>query len=543
MRFGPVPLCEAEGGVAVHSIRKPGLVLKKGTVIGKPEIAALAEAGISEIVVARIEPGDVSEDAAAAEIAAAVQGEGVRVDRAFTGRANLFAQEAGVLVVDKDAVHRLNQVDESITFATLPAYKPVVAGEMIATVKIIPFAVPIAQRDAALAVVRARAPLIRVAPYRIRKIGVVSTLLPGLAPKVIDKTLRVTEERLAPAGARIVAERRVPHEQGALAAAIEEVLAAGAELVIVFGASAIADRRDVIPAAVESVGGRIEHFGMPVDPGNLLLIGSARERPVLGAPGCARSPKENGFDWVLMRLLAGLPVSREAITGMGVGGLLMEIVTRPQPRADVVPPHPKRIAAVVLAAGRSTRMRGPNKLLAEIARRPLVRIVAEEALASRADPVIVVAGHQRAEVEKALAGLRVRIVHNPDFAEGLGTSLRAGIAAVPADSDAAIVCLGDMPRVDATLMNRLIAAFDPDRGALAVVPTFEGKRGNPVLWSRRFFPDLMAIEGDVGARHLIGRYSEAVAEVPVEGKAALIDVDTPEALSGVKAEMEAAAGA
>ena len=543
MKFGPVPLREAEGGVAVHSIRKPGLVLKKGTVIGKPEIAALAEAGISEIVVARIEPGDVSEDAAAAEIAAAVRGEGVRVDRAFTGRANLFAQEAGVLVVDKDAIDHLNEVDESITFATLPAYKPVVAGEMIATVKIIPFAVPIAQRDAALAVVRARAPLIRVAPYRIRKIGVVSTLLPGLAPKVIDKTLRVTEERLAPAGARIVAERRVPHEQGALAAAIEEVLAAGAELVIVFGASAIADRRDVIPAAVEAVGGRIEHFGMPVDPGNLLLIGSARERPVLGAPGCARSPKENGFDWVLMRLLAGLPVSREAITGMGVGGLLMEIVTRPQPRADVVPPHPKRIAAVVLAAGRSTRMGGPNKLLAEIARRPLVRIVAEEALASRADPVIVVAGHQRAEVEKALAGLRVRIVHNPDFAEGLGTSLRAGIAAVPADSDAAIVCLGDMPRVDAALLNRLIAAFDPDRGALVVVPTFEGKRGNPVLWSRRFFPDLMAIEGDVGARHLIGRYSEAVAEVPVEGKAALIDVDTPEALSGVKAEMEAAAGA
>ena len=543
MKFGPVPLREAEGGVAVHSIRKPGLVLKKGTVIGKPEIAALAEAGISEIVVARIEPGDVSEDAAAAEIAAAVRGEGVRVDRAFTGRANLFAQEAGVLVVDKDAVDRLNEVDESITFATLPACKPVVAGEMIATVKIIPFAVPIAQRDAALAVVRARAPLIRVAPYRIRKIGVVSTLLLGLAPKVIDKTLRVTEERLAPAGARIVAERRVPHEQGALAAAIEEVLAAGAELVIVFGASAIADRRDVIPAAVEAVGGRIEHFGMPVDPGNLLLIGSARERPVLGAPGCARSPKENGFDWVLMRLLAGLPVSREAITGMGVGGLLMEIVTRPQPRADVVPPHPKRIAAVVLAAGRSTRMGGPNKLLAEIARRPLVRIVAEEALASRADPVIVVAGHQRAEVEKALAGLRVRIVHNPDFAEGLGTSLRAGIAAVPADSDAAIVCLGDMPRVDAALLNRLIAAFDPDRGALVVVPTFEGKRGNPVLWSRRFFPDLMAIEGDVGARRLIGRYSEAVAEVTVEGKAALIDVDTPEALSGVKAEMEAAAGA
>src|SRR5689334_17680889 len=192
MKFGPVPLAQAEGGVAVHSIRKAGLVLKKGTLIGKPEIAALADAGISQIVVARMEPGDVSEDAAAAEIAAAVAGEGVRVDRAFTGRANLFAESAGVLVVDKATIDRLNQVDESITFATLAAFKPVVAGEMIATVKIIPFAVGRKERDAALAVARSTAPLVRVAPYRIRKVGVVSTLLPGLASKVIEKTLKVT---------------------------------------------------------------------------------------------------------------------------------------------------------------------------------------------------------------------------------------------------------------------------------------------------------------------------------------------------------------
>ncbi|HMJ29294.1 MAG TPA: molybdopterin-binding/glycosyltransferase family 2 protein [Xanthobacteraceae bacterium] len=540
MKFGAVPVTQAEGGVAVHSIRQSGLVLKKGTLIGKPEIAALQAAGISEIVVARIEPGDVSEDAAAAEIAAAVAGTGVRVDRAFTGRANLFAESAGVLVVDKDAIDRLNQVDESITFATLAAYKPVVAGEMIATVKIIPFAVAEKARDAALAAAAAARPLVRVAPYRLRKIGVVSTVLPGLATKVIEKTLKVTEERLMPAGASIVAERRVAHDQAALAKAIEEVLGEGAELVLVFGASAIADRRDVIPAAVTTIGGRIEHFGMPVDPGNLLLIADVRGRPLLGAPGCARSPKENGFDWVLMRLLAGLKVPREAITGMGVGGLLMEIVTRPQPRAEPPAVAPRRVAAVVLAAGRSTRMGGPNKLLADIARRPLVRIAAEEALASRAKPVIVVTGHQREQVEKALAGLPVELVHNPDFADGLGTSVRAGIAAVPADADGAIVCLGDMPQVDAGLIDRLIAAFDPDQGALVVMPTFEGRRGNPVLWSRRFFPDLTAIEGDVGARHLIGRYSEAVVEVPLEGKAALVDVDTPEALVGVRAEIEGA---
>src|SRR5438128_4170366 len=433
MKFGAVPVAEALGAIAVHSIRQGGLVLKKGTLIGTAEVVALQAAGIAEIVVARLEPGDVSEDAAAAEIAAALAGEGVRVDRAFTGRANLFAEAAGVLVVERDAIDRLNQVDESITFATLPAYKPVVAGEMIATVKIIPFAVARQARDAALEVVRAAAPLIRVAPYRIRKIGIVSTLLPGLASKVVDKTLKVTAERIEPAGATIVAERRVPHEQRALAKAIGEVLDAGAELVIVFGASAIADRRDVIPAAVEAIGGRIEHFGMPVDPGNLLLIAAARGRPVLGAPGCARSPKENGFDWVLMRLLAGLEVPRQAITGLGVGGLLMEIVTRPQPREEPVTAGGRRIAALVLAAGRSTRMGGPNKLIAEISRRPLVRIAAEEALASRADPVIVVAGHQRAEIEKALAGLPVQIVHNPAHPARLGTSLRTGIAAVPAD--------------------------------------------------------------------------------------------------------------
>jgi molybdenum cofactor cytidylyltransferase len=529
---------DAAGGIAVHSIRKGALVLRKGTVIGEAEIAALKTAEVSEIVVAKLEPGDVTEDAAAAAIAAAVAGEGVRVDRAFTGRANLFSEGAGVLVADKIGIDCLNLIDESVTFATLPAYKPVVAGEMIATVKIIPFAISASVRDAVLAIARAKAPLVRIAPYRIRKVAIVSTLLPGLAPKVIEKTLKVTAERLAPAGAAIIAERRVPHDQSAVAGAIDEVLRDGAELVIVFGASAIADRRDVIPAAVEAVGGEVEYFGMPVDPGNLLLLGRARGKPVLGAPGCARSPKENGFDWVLMRLLAGLEVPREAIAGLGVGGLLMEIVTRPQPREELGERQGKRIAAVVLAAGRSTRMGGPNKLLAELGGKPLVRIAVEQALASRASPVIVVTGHDRERIEAALSGLAVRLVHNPDFAAGLGTSLRAAIAAVPGEADGAIVCLGDMPSVDAALIDRLIEAFDPEKGALAVVPTIDGQRGNPVLWARRFFPDLMAIEGDIGARHLIARYGEAVAEVAVSGKGALVDVDTPEALIGLKAELE-----
>lgn len=539
MKFGPVAPGDAKGGIVVHSIRQGGLVLKKGSVVSDADIAALKAAGVNAIMVARVEAGDVSEDIAAAQLAAAVAGEDVRVDRAFTGRANLFSEAAGVVVVDSAGIDRFNDVDPDITLATLDAFAPVVAGKMIATVKIIPFAVTAAARDKALAVARTATPLVRVAPYRLRKIGVISTVLPGLADKVIEKTLRVTQERLAPAGAKIVAERRVAHESAPLARALSDVLDAGAELAIVFGASAIADRRDVIPAAVESVGGIIEHFGMPVDPGNLMLVASVRGRPVLGAPGCARSPRENGFDWVLERLLCGLPVTRRDITAMGVGGLLMEIVTRPQPRATEVKPG-CRLAAIVLAAGRSTRMGGPNKLLAEISGRPLVRIAVQEALASQARPVIVVTGHQRERVEAALDGLDGVLVHNLQFADGLSTSLKAGIAAAPSDVDGVIVCLADMPQVNAKLMDRLLSAFDPEKGALIVVPTIDGKRGNPVVWSRRFFSELAALDGDIGARHLIASYPEAVTEVPLSGNAALVDVDTPDALKAVKAQIERA---
>ena len=535
MKFGAFPPAQAEGGIIVHSIRKDSLVIKKGTLIGKEEVAALEAAKIPAVTIARLEPGDISEDEAAGDIAAAVAGDGVRVDGAFTGRANLFAESAGVLVVDHAAIDRLNEVDADITFATLEAFAPVVVGKMVATVKIVPFAISPGARDAALKVAWETKPLVRVAPYTVKKVGIISTVLPGLADKVIEKTLRVTADRLAPAGAKIIAEVRVPHETKALAAALDELLKLGAELVVVFGASAIADKRDVIPAAVEAIGGKVEHFGMPVDPGNLMLIGSANGHPVLGAPGCARSPKENGFDWVLARLLCGLPVTRHDIMGMGVGGLLMEIVTRPQPRTPDKATG-RNIAAVILAAGRSTRMGGPNKMLAEVGGRPLVRIAVESALASKAKSVTVVTGHQHTQVEAALQGLPVKVVHNPDYAEGLSTSVKVGIATAPPDADGVIVCLGDMPQVDSALIDRLIAAFDPERGALVVVPTIDGKRGNPVVWSRRFFSELAGLQGDVGARHLIAGYPEAVVEVPVTGQGAFADVDTPDALAAAQAE-------
>lgn len=334
MKFGPVPVAEAVGALAAHGVRADEAVVRKGSRITEGDAARLAAAGIGSVVAVRLDPDDVGEDEAARCLAEALAGEGVAVERPFTGRSNLFAMAGGVLVVDKGTIDRLNGVDEAITAATLPLHKPVVAGEMIGTVKIIPYAVPSAVLDWAVAVARETSDAaVRVAPYRLTNVAVVSTLLPGLKPSVVAKTLGVLERRLQPAGAAITAETRTPHDPVALAQELEKLARSSAELLVVFGASAIADRQDVIPRAIEEAGGRIEHFGMPVDPGNLLLLGSLAGKPVIGAPGCARSPKENGFDWILHRLLAGLPVTRADITGLGVGGLLMEIVSRPQPRA------------------------------------------------------------------------------------------------------------------------------------------------------------------------------------------------------------------
>jgi molybdenum cofactor cytidylyltransferase len=516
------------GAVAVHSVRTPERLVKKGTLVGDADIAALERAGIAKIVVARLEAGDIGENESAAALAHAIAGENIRIEDAFTGRANLYSERAGVLLIDRAAVDRFNAVDESVTLATLPEYRAVQEGEMIATVKIIPFGIPRSVHEAALAAAKQ---VVSVAPFSIERVAVVSTQLPGLAPKIIDKTVRVTAERLKPAGANIVSELRVPHETAKLKAAIDEALRSGAELVLVFGASAIADRRDVIPSAIVAAGGKIEHFGMPVDPGNLMLIGSVGETPVIGAPGCARSPKENGFDWLLARMLAKLPVRSADVTGLGVGGLLMEIVTRPQPRAEAVTVEsPRQVAALLLAAGRGTRMGGPNKLLEELRGKAIVRHAAEAMAASKASPVVAVTGHEGERVAKVLAGLEIKRVHNADYADGLSTSLRAGLAALPAESDAVVIALGDMPDVTGALIDKLIAAIDPARGALIAVPTREGRRGNPVVWSRRFFDDLARLEGDVGARHLIAQHNEAVVEVAVDDDAAFHDIDTPEAL-------------
>ena len=328
---------------------------------------------------------------------------------------------------------------------------------------------------------------------------------------------------------------RCAHDAQAVAGAIAALSARGLSPILVFGASAIVDRGDVIPQGLMAAGGEVIHLGMPVDPGNLMMLGRLGKGAVIGVPSCARSPKINGFDWVLQRVLANVPVTARDVMRMGAGGLLKEIPSRPAPRGQPVPSGPRApaIAAIVLAAGQSRRMGEVNKLLADVDGKPMLARVMEAVTQSAADPVFVVTGHESDKVRASLSGFDVTFVDNPDFADGLSTSLAAGIAALPDGVDGAIVCLGDMPMVASRHVNRLISAFDAEEGRTICVPVARGKRGNPVLWGADYFDNMAVIKGDVGAKYLMGQYSEAVCEVTIGDDAVLTDIDTPEALKSL----------
>jgi len=537
MKFGEIPVDQAVGAVLAHSLKLPERSLRKGRRLTAEDVAALAAGGHRSVVAAELEPGDIDEDQAALALARPLLGAGVSAGKPFTGRVNFFAEAPGLVVFERERVDRFNGVDEAITLATIEPYAVVQPKQMVATVKIIPFAVARRSLDACLAEAAAGEPMLRVAPFKAKRVALIQTRLPGLKESILDKTVEATRERLSALGSTLVHEERVDHRVAALAPRIAAAVAAGAELVLVAGASAIIDRRDVIPAAIAGAGGVIEYFGMPVDPGNLMLMGRLGAVSVLGLPGCARSPKVNGFDWVLQRLLADLPAGAAAVMRMGVGGLLADIPLRPMSRAKQAAaqaseaPRAPRIAGIVLAAGQSRRMGTLNKLLIGIDGKPMVRHVAEAAVASQARPLVVVTGHERERVEAALAGLEARFVHNPDYTQGLSTSLRRGLAALPPDCDGAVVCLGDMPMVTGATIDRLIAAFNPVEGRATALPTRRGKRGNPVLLAKALFAELAGISGDVGARDLVAAHPELVAEIEMENDAVLTDIDTPQALA------------
>ncbi len=546
MIFGPTAVGDAEDCILAHSLRGTGFNFKKGRRLSAEDVASLRDAGIAEVIAAHLEATDVHEDAAATELAEALTGEGLSATASFTGRCNLMVAERGVLVAARARIDAFNLVDETITLASLTPYDLVEPRQMAATIKIIPFAVTRYALDACLAVARNGPPLLSVAPLAPRKVGLVQTELAATKESVLDKTRDVMDQRLARLDCPAALERRCAHDSAAVAKELRSLADEGCDILLMSGASAIVDRRDVLPGGLEAAGGSITHFGMPVDPGNLILLGKLQGRPVVGLPGCARSPKVNGFDWVLQRLVAGLAVTPQDVMRLGAGGLLKETAARGLPRAEAVEiqeaaPRAAKIAAVLLAAGQSRRMGKVNKLLVQVDGKPMVTHVLDALAASQAQPLAVVTGHDYAAVEAALPprsreGRGFTLAHNPDYASGLSSSLRRGLAALPEDIDGVLVCLGDMPRVSPAVLNRLIAAFNPLEGRAICVPTWQGKRGNPVLFARRFFAEMQEIAGDTGARALIGEHADVVCEVPMDDDAVLLDVDTPEALEALGAD-------
>lgn len=360
MIFGQMATAETEGCILAHSIRHAEGSFKKGRILTAADVAQLSAAGVVSVFAARLEPDDVGEDEAAGLVARALAGSGIDCAEPFTGRCNLYARAPGIARIDAALVRRLNHLHEGITIATVADYALVEARQMVATVKIIPFAVPRSVVEAALAGIAGTEAPVMLHPLRDRRVGLVVTMLDHTKPSLADKGISAIRQRLETLGSTLLEPAVVPHDIAAVAAAITRLGDLEASPILILGASAIVDRGDIVPAALTRAGGQVLHLGMPVDPGNLMMLGERGDNPVIGVPTCARSPKLNGFDWVLQRILADIKVGPADIMDMGSGGLLTEIPTRPSPRdrrakpdehASTIQKAPA-VTGIILAAGR-----------------------------------------------------------------------------------------------------------------------------------------------------------------------------------------------
>ncbi|MEP1327503.1 molybdopterin-binding protein [Pseudophaeobacter sp.] len=329
MIFGTVPLAEAEGAILAHSLRASTGKIPKGSYLTAADLTALAQAGFEAVTVARLEANDQHEDAAALALAQALvsdeAGQNIRISGAGAGRVNLYARSCGIVRLDPHALNAVNAADPMITIATVPDYHRVDRDGMLATIKIISYGVP----ETALWQAGAGASgSIWVQPPVYKSATLIETKVTDETPP--DKGRRAMGGRLQRMGLDLSPRVIVPHREADLADALTK---APGEVLLILTGSATSDPADVAPSALRQAGGTVTRFGMPVDPGNLLFLGDFGEKPVIGLPGCARSPALNGADWVLERVLCAEPVTAADIAAMGVGGLLKEIPTRPMPRA------------------------------------------------------------------------------------------------------------------------------------------------------------------------------------------------------------------
>jgi molybdenum cofactor cytidylyltransferase len=334
MKFGPVPLDSAEGKLLAHNVlggdgRK---LFGKGHLLTPADLESLRALGLTSAVVAELEAGDLDEDEAARRVGDALAGPGVRMAAPGVGRANLTAAYLGVLQVDVPRLNRINQVDEGITVATMRQHSVVELRQLLTLVKIIPFAMPAHRVEQVEQIAREAGPVIHVRQLEPCAVGLIVSGPAHGKDKLLGEFTPPVRARVEALGSRLDMIHYVDHRPATIAAALLDQRRTSPALIILAGISAIIDRADVAPRGLEQAGGQVAHFGAPVDPGSLLMLGYLDETPILGAPGCIKSPKVNIVDWVVPRLLTGERLTGADIMSMGHGGLLDDIEDRPMPR-------------------------------------------------------------------------------------------------------------------------------------------------------------------------------------------------------------------
>ncbi|MCP5215789.1 MAG: NTP transferase domain-containing protein [Pseudomonadales bacterium] len=538
MIFAQYKRVEALGVILAHTLRLDAVTLKKGTELNAEHLLLLEQAKVEFVTGVRLEPGDVDEDTAAEQIAKQLAGLHLNIGKPIAGRCNLYAKQHGLTQIDSAKINAINLSDGAIAIATLPNSAEAHADQAVASIKIIPFAVSERLLEHCLNILADEKPAIEVMPFQPHHGALILTKSAALKESVLDSTFEVTQGRMRAYDSQVVFHQRCEHKIDEISAALKQALTQGCNPIMVCGAGITVDIGDVIPTAIKECGGEIVQFGMPVEPGNMLLLAKLGKTNIINLPGCSRSPKLNGLDWVLQRILAGIEVKPEHIMAMGVGGLIKDVAhSERRHRRAVQPKHQSkpRIAAIILAAGSSRRMGEQNKLLSQVKGVPMVVSVANAALASNVESITLVTGHESEALETLLAGRNLKFVHNPDYNSGIASSVKIGIASLSDEVDGAIVLLGDMPFVTKSQINELIAEFDPVLERDIVMPVKDGRRGNPVLWSRRYFPAMQKLTGDTGAKTILKEYAANVWEVPISDESIFADIDTQEELDLVNA--------
>ena len=522
---------ESQGSILAQSYNLSERKLSKGTRVSKAIVELLNKENIKTILCAVPHENDLDEDAAAEAISKAIDRNRLYAEEASTGRVNFRTPALGVVRYNRELIKKINLVDESIAFSIVEHNQLLAKNDLIATLKIIPFFVSKIYVERVVALL-SKHEIFKIHRLEEKKVGFIQTYYDWQKRSIFKATSNVTRSRLDALGCLLEKETLIPHDHESLCSEIKSSLDSGAQVLLISGASAITDRSDYIPKAILSVGGEIIQYGLAVDPGNLLLIGQIGNTTIIGMPGCARSPKLNGFDWVLQLLMANIPITKEELADMGAGGLLMEIASRPLPRAlsKSVNKREKKIMGVILAAGNSTRMGKDNKLLRNVGEASLIRNTAVEMLKSDLDSCSIVLGYQSDKVAEVIKDLNINLILNPLWQEGQASSLKAALNTLDDTYSDLLIMLGDMPGVKTRHINKVIEEhlLANNRKSKITIPSFNGRKGNPVIWGRSFFPDLSNIEGDLGGRALFSQHPAAINLLDVDDSAFVTDADTPE---------------